>query len=400
MVLELVYAGQFYLCRGAGSGCAEDEVKAWLRAWLGRWERVRDESPAEEAAALESALRAHPHARALNPDLFLCGDSAVFCWLLRRRAPGRERLAAVPALHMLGMQLLQYVPRPWHTELMLDFRDWWLERREHRDQFAVFMEALGLQLQWQLGIVLPFVPSLGPAARLGIAHDPPSQAEDPSVVVLRSVFLGRPAGRVFEAGLRRFAEANAATHRVKFSWMASFAKLITTGEEPGVWQSFEWMARHSCALFVPTEMSQIKFRDVYAMGLPVLVPDDVWMLRLLREMFKSWGQLSAEYETSRFPVPSALPALRAVEAAVDAWPHGPFYDPVRDGPQRLAFWYELADVKRYPHVVHFSSFPELLDLAASADWAELGRRMRGHSATVAANVGRYYRRSLAALLTS
>lgn len=424
VTLELVFAGQFYLCKGSSGGCGEDTAKAWFQDWLSRWEAGEHADTLAEADGLHKALVGHPHARAAEPDVFVCGDSAIFCWLLRRRGAQRERLARIPALHMLGMQLLQYVPGPWREEMMLDFREWWVGRLATEDEMAVFMETLCLQLQWQLGVVLPFVPSLGPAARLSIVHDPPRAGEVPEVLVLRSIFWTTPAGHVFDTLLRRMAAANAARQKVHFDWMGNFATQLSSGSESGAWRSFEWMAGHTCALYIPTELSQIKFRDIYSMGLPALVPDDRWLLRLLRHMFEKWGQLQTEYRGGRFRsgacgAPRSGLAVEdvggcrgaegdhaevwrsvaAVETASEAWPHAPFYEPQTDSFERLVYWHQLADVKRYPHVTRFGSLGELLERVVHVDWQVVGDAIRAHfEGVIAANVGRYYRQSLAVLL--
>jgi len=408
VMLRFVNAGQYYLCQGFASGCEEDAVKSWMRSWLGRWEQIEasGDDATSEADGLFAALHAHPEPRAAEPDLFVCGDSAVFCWLLRRRASARARVSRFPAFHMLGMVLLQYVPRPWHAEMAADFREWWLAHDESVDQFAVFMEALGLQMQWQMGVLLPFVPSLGPAAHSTVSYNPPDRGRHASVLVLKSTFWRLPAGRVFATVLERFMS--------HLSSPVSFNGLSPgLSGDSGAWQSFESMSRHLCALFVPAELSQIKFRDMYFIGLPMLVPDDAWLLRVLRHMFVAWGQLHAEHAHGRLqPRPSAgsQPAvepaavrtrtMERVTAAADAWPHAPFYDPTRDRLARLAYWLPLADVKRYPHVVQFSSLGDLLGLIGSTDWAAVSAGMRVHSVRiVAGNVQRYYRQSLASLLS-
>jgi len=401
--LQLVYVGQFYLCQVVSSGCDQDAAKSWLRSWVERWEVGNVGAPNAEADALHAAMRGHPHARIESADLHICVGHAVYCWLLRRRATERARLSSIPALHILDMEFNQNVPLAWRQEMMADFRDWWTDRDSRVDVFASCMEALSLQMQWQMGVFIPFVPTVGLAVRTAAVYNPPNAqtGEERSVVVLRSAFYRLPGGRVFSALLERLAAQNYATHQTRFNWMASFTGgALSTRREQGSWQSFEAMAQHTCALYVPAEISQIKFRDAYSMGLPMIAPQDLWMLRLLRDMYAKWGQLHSEYGDRLDPTfASSRDAREAdkVQGFTSAWPHEPFYDQ-KNSPARLEYWFPLADHLRYPHSVKFESLPDLLDVVANTAWREVSVKMRGHFLRVLANVDSFYRESLASLL--
>eukprot|EP00933_Yihiella_yeosuensis_P075270 TRINITY_DN84572_c0_g1_i1.p1 TRINITY_DN84572_c0_g1~~TRINITY_DN84572_c0_g1_i1.p1 ORF type:complete len:158 (-),score=13.96 TRINITY_DN84572_c0_g1_i1:160-612(-) len=149
------------------------------------------------------------------------------------------------------------------------------------------------------------------------------------------------------------------------------------------------MARHTCVLDVPAELSQMKVRDVLGIGLPLVTPERKWLLRLLHDMFRGWGQLHAEWGTDRFPLEET-----------EKWPHAPFYDHKADMIVRLGYWLELADYFRYPNVVHFSSLPSLLDIVATTNWLEVSVRTRAHHRQVAENSMRFYKASLATLLNT
>lgn len=406
--MEPIFVGDYYLCEDDIYACEEDPSKELLKSWVHRWQQDDVGDPVREADALTAALRAHPHPRALEPDLYFCTNLAVQCWLVRRRSALKHIVGRVPAIHYLGMAFLALVPLTWRTDMMSDFRKLWEESQaiypqdSVRDIFVTFMETLVLQLQWQLGIVVPFVPSLGLARKQGSVYDPPDALAGAhySVIVLRSAFWGLPAGRVFATLLRRMAEANMATHSTDVSWLGRYTSIAQEGA--GVtWHTFDDIARHTCALDIPAEFSQIKFRDVYSMGLPLLLPEDQWMLRLFKKMYRSWGQLNSEWR-DRLPVPTdsreepGESATALAEAA--AWPHEPFYDGGKDSLARLQYWLPLADHVRYPHVQFFHSLPHMFDVVVSTSWADISVRMRAHFRGVVRNVERFYRVSLLALL--
>eukprot|EP00747_Dinoflagellata_sp_TGD_P090923 gnl/TRDRNA2_/TRDRNA2_164881_c0_seq1.p1 gnl/TRDRNA2_/TRDRNA2_164881_c0~~gnl/TRDRNA2_/TRDRNA2_164881_c0_seq1.p1 ORF type:complete len:597 (-),score=94.04 gnl/TRDRNA2_/TRDRNA2_164881_c0_seq1:58-1824(-) len=401
--LQFAYAGQYYICQDGSPACEEDATKAFLRSMLSRVDGDFTGTPAVEADAWHDALRLHPHRQADSPDAFICLNVAMHCWLLRRRTTDRIRLGRIPTLHVFGMGFLSGVPPSWRMEILADFRSWWESRDPSIDIFSSYMEMLSLQMQWQMGVSVPFVPSVGLAFRTGASYDPP-EGGDRSVVVLRSAFWHLPAGRTFSSMLERFAAVNSKTHRTRFLWLGSYTTVPLEHEQPrqvGAWHSFESMAHHTCALDVPAELSQIKFRDIYGMGLPLLVPSDQWMRGMLVHMFRGWGQMHAEVgdrleSTSHSEFATATQAMAAQAAD---WPHKPFYDPTRDPPARLEYWFPLMDHMRYPHTVRFESIPAVLILVADdGALAKTSFRMRAHFRRVVANTESFYKQSLAALL--
>ncbi|CAE8639027.1 unnamed protein product [Polarella glacialis] len=391
--LRPIFAGAFYHCEGLRSGCASDATKDWLHSWMVSWDQEGSEITAsgarmpgsicDEADGLMQSLLVHPDAQAAQPDFIVCGDSAIFCWLLRRRS--KLAFAAgfhfTPALHTLGMGFFQYVPASWRLEMMQDFRSWWIEEMvEEREELAVFMELTGLQLQWQMGIALPFVPTLGSAALAGNLYRPPVQGEPRSVLVLKSGFWKRPIGRVFETLMRRLVKE--AGPQVVFSgWSAG---------QP-YFHSFSKMASHTAILYVPDDFSQIRFRDMYNIGVPLLAPDEEYHRQLLLHMFSSWGQLHAEHDAGRLQPPVGTFGVSAtkraervhmVMAEADRWQHAPFYEPKLHPRSSLPFWLPLADVHRYPHVSKFSSLTGLLMLVEGTDWEDKSLQMQRHTQLV------------------
>lgn len=229
-----------------------------------------------------------------------------------------------------------------------------------------------------------------------------------TVLVLRSTFFDRPAGRVFETVLRRL--------HLHQGFTIEFGGWLSKGSSAG-WLSFSEMARFTCSLYIPTEMSQMRFRDVYHLGLPILVPSLQWLTRLMRHMFASWGQMHEEHSTERLPLPQGaelsktshlssdelskrVAALAATAKAADSWPFKPFYDAKKDPVAGLTYWLPLSDVCRYPHVVNFDSLPHFLKKVETEDWRVISDKMLKHSKVVTGNVLRFYRRSLSSLVSS
>ncbi|CAK9040791.1 unnamed protein product [Durusdinium trenchii] len=410
--LRPIFAGAFYACQGLPSACENDVAKDWFRAWMTRWPLESDEALQvadmdSEAMGLMKAIQGHPDPDASRPDFLLCGDTVLFCHLLRRAGFFRD----IPALHMYGMVFLQYVPVSWRTTMMQDFADFWKTLGVH-EPAGVNIEVLGLQLQWQMGIAIPFVPSSGTSDSAGVLYQPPGGAEAtanaaaaaaPStaqrrVVLLKSGFFALAPGRVFDVVLRRLTHdvhdgtkrPSGATGRTTWHFWGT--------ETTKVFLNFATMASYSCAVYVAPEFSQLLLRDVYGIGLPVLAPEILWHQRLLQHMFASWGQLHNEHDVGRRPPESKQQDQAAVFHAADTWKFPPFYNPLEHPPEHLKFWLPLAEVHRWPHVVPFASLTELLRLVETVDLRAVSARMQVESRRIAANCRSFYRQSLLHLI--
>eukprot|EP00439_Symbiodinium_sp_Y106_P050209 s2039_g6.t1 len=225
------------------------------------------------------------------PDVLLCTNLAVFCWLLRRRGVSSSKMT-MPALHVFGMAFLADVPNSWRSDMLADFYVWWSSPGP--DLFAACQEVLSLQMWWQMGVKVPFVPLAGISSRVGAAYDPPQ--EEPSLLVLRSVFWHLPAGQVFAALLERFATS--ASPHVQLTWLGRYTHTISMRQvgpqESKQWRSFDSMGQHTCALDVPAEISQMKVRDVMGIGLPLMSPERAWLLGLEVDLSRSMAAVASD----------------------------------------------------------------------------------------------------------
>ncbi|CAE7261873.1 unnamed protein product [Symbiodinium sp. CCMP2456] len=393
-----IFAGAYYGCRGLPSACAPDSTKDWFRAWMRRWPKQSEsalEGVQTEADALFEAIKRHPDPEAARPDILFCGDTVLFCWLLRRRSllARHAGFHELPALHVYGMVFLQYVPPMWRREMLEDFANWWLlERSPVREPAGVQIEALGLQLQWQMGIALPFVPSTGTSDSAGVLYHAPRPGEERSVLVLKSAFYALAPGKVFGVVLQRLSRES----RLSWSHWAFEGKRNT-------FLNFEEMASHSCAVYVAPEFSQLLLRDIYGIGLPILAPNLEWHRRLLQHIFASWGQLHSEHDIGRHRPPEARSAEAQSHQIFDAagqWPFPPFYNPLEHPLERLRFWLPLAEVHRYPNILYFRSLTELLELAETSNFERQSAEIQAHGRIITANVRAFYRRALAQLISA
>ncbi|CAE8667940.1 unnamed protein product, partial [Polarella glacialis] len=305
--------------------------------------------------------------------LYVCVDQVLFCWLLRRRS---RRPLASPMVILLGMSFMEDVPLNWRDEVAADVFIWfspsWTWSSFQVDKASEPLQDLlwtqhqhiVLQTFWQFGLKVPWFDLPGLSFWSGAKHNPPHSNTRPSLIVLRSAFWRLPAGNVLRS-LVRHLFVNEDVH-----WMESFlGGSLHQSHIAASWTSWEEMAAFTAALYMPHELYQLKFRDMYAMGVPLLAPGSAWLLRSLREMFRMWGQLNSDFR-HRLPAcpegvqPPGTPEARCIDVGrrfeSDRWPFGePFLNVDVDPPGKLAYYQTLMDVERYPYVLRFESLAEL-----------------------------------------
>lgn len=422
--LEVRYAGAYYLChvlneeKGGSTSkdhCVMDDVKDFMRKWIGGLEGIEVQLSAagavqDTADSLRMAL-----ARTHGPqetDLYLCMDQVVFCWLLRRRATNR---ILAPMMLGIGMSFHQDVPKVWRDELAADVALWASSEGASptgRDLIWTCNQHIVLQAFWQLGVQVPWIDTPGLAHWSGVQYSPPSSV---SLLVLRSPFWRLPSGLAFRALLEHLFLPQ---HGIELRWMDSFMRgSLEAASYAGSWVSFQDMAQYTAALYVSPELYQIKLRDMYAMGVPILAPAASWGMRTLREMFRMWGMLNTDF-MHRAPSclgprgewiqgPQTPSGSWCVEhfprSQADEWPFGaPFLDIDEDHMDKLGFYYSLVDSERYPYILHFDSLAELysqLHVAAEHGRA-LGQLMRSFfQRQVVENADRFCKEALTRLLS-
>jgi hypothetical protein len=119
-------------------------------------------------------------------------------------------------------------------------------------------------------------------------------------------------------------------------------------------------------LFFPWDLQLVIFPELYALAAPLLVPGPRWMLSnmhfLLLDATKLFWAPSLRTDFS-----GALPGAAGVSPWVETDDEDFF--------ARCSYWWSRTDFMRYPHVLHFESIPEMLDLVEREDLPEISRSM-------------------------
>ena len=121
----------------------------------------------------------------------------------------------------------------------------------------------------------------------------------------------------------------------------------------------EWAA-FGAAVLIPWDLWLVTFRELYAMQLPLFVPDAAW---LLDTAFVFYDRMQNSTLDAR------LPGADVMDTTVPS--------PLRlDRPAR-EFWVARTDYA-WPGVRHFASVPSLLYLAVRADRSKMKEEMGAH----------------------
>ncbi|CAE8592308.1 unnamed protein product [Polarella glacialis] len=379
--LDIQYAGTFYLCKAlqgvpasrGGPGpssngrdpCDADGVKDIFRQFVQRDESISEQADSVEFAATQfhiALVALAGHSKTSN--LYVCIDQVLFCWLLRRRSP---ITLPAPILAGLGMAFMENVPLAWRDEMAADVSLWFSNMPPPpyvQDLLFTAHQHIVLQTFWQLGLQVPWFETPSSSSWSGVRHSPPPADATPSLLVLRSAFWRLPPGAVLRSLLAHLLKDTEVT------WQQSFlGGSIHSSSYAASWSSWEAVAAHTATLYVPSELYQLRFRDMYSMGVPVLAPGKAWAMRSLRMMWRMWGMLSpdvrhrlpgcgAEDDAKQRSFGAArgwcVDATKRQES--DSWPFGaPFLDVDKDPPGKLPYYYSLSDAERYPYVLHFES---------------------------------------------
>ncbi|CAK0801857.1 unnamed protein product [Prorocentrum cordatum] len=143
------------------------------------------------------------------------------------------------------------------------------------------------------------------------------------------------------------------------------------------------MARHRGAVMLPWDLNLVMFHDLYAMELPLFLPDRAGLHRTAFAYFARFfqnvlhaGQPWGEVHPRRGAAPH---------------PYSPFE---LDRLEPREYWLGFTEYVRAPHVVRFGSVPELLLRALRLDGAAVSARMRGYNARCRRESRRFWGRVL------
>ncbi|CAE7225157.1 GIP [Symbiodinium sp. CCMP2456] len=206
----------------------------------------------------------------------------------------------------------------------------------------------------------------------------------PTVLVTRARLFNHPAGFFFRGLLMEFAIINqpmADAKRGHF-WFSEVPSLDEKADEVrdigfggggDPWKSWEEMARCAAAFFVPSDIHQRTFIELYRMNVPTFMPAVEWLLRL---------PLAAPF--GAFSYAGALSQEEKGSENHRIYPTS--FNAESESPRTLHHWYFYSDYAHFPHIGRCNSIPDLLHQISVADLDDVALKMKNHSDLLAKGV--------------
>ncbi|CAK0906182.1 unnamed protein product [Prorocentrum cordatum] len=159
-------------------------------------------------------------------------------------------------------------------------------------------------------------------------------------------------------------------------------------------KSWSNWARHRAAVVLPYDPQQIVFYELYGMGLPLLVPSESLLPLMIRLGYTNLRDFARTRPGWTVPADElgcmwTEECLCAdIERILDAevW--------------ELRWWSSLTDYARMPHLLRWSSFPELMARLVHTDLPGLSARMRRESNVLLVRSADFWRGALARAMMS
>eukprot|EP00929_Paragymnodinium_shiwhaense_P043367 TRINITY_DN22304_c0_g2_i3.p1 TRINITY_DN22304_c0_g2~~TRINITY_DN22304_c0_g2_i3.p1 ORF type:complete len:381 (+),score=37.13 TRINITY_DN22304_c0_g2_i3:939-2081(+) len=186
-----------------------------------------------------------------------------------------------------------------------------------------------------------------------------------NALILRSRFFLTLMGELMRSLLREVASIN--------NVLTDLTLLGADNQFDEQWLSMEQIASYGAAVLYPNDIHQRTFHEVYKMGVPLMVPDELGLYRLQR--VSNWGYTSYGGSLSRKT--KAKQRASAIDQdptnSMDAW-----WNSFQAAPEAAPLYFQqLADWHRMPHVMRFSSVPDFFAQLQAADLTATSQSMRG-----------------------
>eukprot|EP00929_Paragymnodinium_shiwhaense_P096436 TRINITY_DN58024_c0_g1_i1.p1 TRINITY_DN58024_c0_g1~~TRINITY_DN58024_c0_g1_i1.p1 ORF type:complete len:1106 (-),score=184.54 TRINITY_DN58024_c0_g1_i1:87-3404(-) len=168
-------------------------------------------------------------------------------------------------------------------------------------------------------------------------------------------------------------------NRYRLSRDTIFGKILRAAAGPGfpyriedqradVKTTFAEMASYHCAVLLPWDLNLVMFHDLYAMNLPLFLPDADGLQQMSFSYFMRFIKNPAHAEQ---PFSERMPGAKPTEHT-----YSPFALAYLE-PRK--YWLRFTEYTRVPHVHHFAGVPDLLKQIHSLDSVTVSEGMREHN---------------------
>jgi len=278
-----------------------------------------------------------------SADLLMCTEPPFFCQMFRG----------------LGKPILGYFGNPFGAYLLpgVPQETFYKVFREELaasagNHFACVSPHLSALIYWHSGVRVPAVQPLGLYTE--VSYQPRPFAP---ILVTKSIFAPIDLAMVlndFVVSLKTLEEKASVPLKLWESNHTFFVGLKQLSDSS--WSNW---ARHKAAVFLPYDPQQMVFYELYGMGVPILLPDDVLLPFFIRLGYTNLQDF--RYKSPGWTVP-------AEELRYDWSETAQIHE--------LRWWSSLTDFAQSPHLLRWRSFPDLLLKVLRSDLVKISNLMR------------------------
>lgn len=212
------------------------------------------------------------------------------------------------------------------------------------------------QIEYQVEVAVPWLP---PLALYVPERQVPTSEPLVRALVLRSKYFVTLAGEFMRCLLRELGSLNSGR-------VPNITFLGKDNQFDEQWLSLEQIAGYGAAILYPNDLHQRTFHELYAMGMPIFMPDSLGLYRVQR--VASWGRPS--YSASLRAAGPKGPDEDAGNEAPEPW-----WNAYTARPEVVAQFLPWSDWEQFPLVQRFPSLPGLLDALLEVDLPLLAKQM-------------------------
>ncbi|CAJ1427844.1 unnamed protein product, partial [Effrenium voratum] len=288
----------------------------------------------------------------LEADIFLCAQPMALCSFLRS-------LTSQPMILYQAFPLVGATPLAFRQLLLVQLREVQVANGK-RSALIAYSEFLARQVQKQTG-QRPFC--LRPHSLYAVqAGRYFPDRESPRILLGRMAGWARNSAGAMVRLVEAFAELLPTDQlRLVFLGLAKEA----SGPVAGIARPFSYseLRRFRGAVYFPWDMGMLVFSELYAIGVPLFLPDRAWISSIIKRMleYTDFGWWQAREEGSAVALPGATP--------------GWFWFSENSTISEILELYDLTDFVRWPYVTSFSSLPQLMQSLVAADFDSTSQAM-------------------------
>ncbi|CAE8655331.1 unnamed protein product, partial [Polarella glacialis] len=322
----------------------------------------------------------------VEADLILCTQPMALCALLRG-------ITDLPMLLYQAFPLVGATPLAFRHLLLLQLRETQVANPK-RSSLVAYSEYLSQQVQRQTGqrpICLRPHSLYAARAPTGGGYSP--DRENPRVLVSRLAGWARDGAaavlHLSEAFAERMLRPETRIRLVFLGVQRPDAETVAGISRPF---GYNELRRFRAAVYFPWDMGMLLFSELYAVGVPLLIPGRAWIAAMIKRMLENtdfgWWQVREEGSAV------ALPSRKSLPGSTLSWP----WLSANSSIAEILQLYELTDFARWPHVTAFASLPELMVSLRTIDFDSTSQQMiRWNEATLPRSLD-ILARTLASLL--